>query len=571
VGVDSALALLPSGHLARGFPRCRPTRRPAPPVPDDGVVESIGGYRLVRRIGSGERAEVFLGHVDGAPGGRSAAIKVYRASTPLASIEAEIAAVGRACSRHLVRLDDLATAPDGLPALLLGRLRPVTLARLIAARGRIELGEAVTVIAPLAGAVAELHRVGVSHGRIGPGSVLFDDTGAPVLASFGRAAVVGLAPGSPPAASMAPAGLVPRQQLARDLVDLAALARSVLTHTTSAPGRDAALAWLARTDPTSDPHRFATRLAEVMFEMAPATRILAPGSAGARDDGGRGADAAGIRPAGPAGAASPELAEFGVRPRGRRRRNERPVWLAALHLPDWVEELWPRAPRPRPRRALSLLARWLAPVRRPVWVGAATVAALLVAALVLAPMEGGAARPDSSPRPDASAQSEAPAASEFTAADATAAPAPDAAAPPGLSAAPGGDHHPEAPGGGGAGASAIAGDDPVPAVRALLDLRRHCLDSESVLCLDGVHQAGSAAWEADSHHVRRSQEGAGQEGAPPVTPVPDPADGQAAALVERIGNSALVTLPAPAGGAASISVLLIKSDVGWRIRDLFAG
>lgn len=563
------------GQAARASPDAGPRGLPAPSLADTGQVEIIGGYRLVRRIGSGRRAEVFLGYADGDAGVRSAAVKVYLAATPLASIDAEIATIGRAFSPHLLRLDDIATAPGGLPALVLGRLRPVTLARLLAARGRIEPGEAVTVIAPLAGAVAELHRVGVAHGRIGQGSVLFDDSGAPVLASFGRAVVVGPAPGAPPASSMPPAELALRPEVIRDVVDLAELARSVLTLTRAAPGRDAVLAWLAGNDPATEPQGFATQLAEAMFDAAPATRILPPGSPASRRDSRGGAVAAGLRPVGPTGVAVPEFAGAPVRVRGRRSRDARPIWRAALHLPDWVEDLWPKAPRPG--RAVARLSRWVAPVRRPVWVGAGTVAALLLAALVLVPADGGAAGPEAAA--DGSAVSGPSAASV------------DAPEPPRRAGQADGDPDSVAGRDGTEGASAIAGDDPVTAVIALLDLRRRCLDEGSVLCLDGVHQTGSVAWEADSHRVRRGQEGAGQEGVGQVEAgqegvgqdeaaqegttdsplLPIPADGQGAALVERMGDSALVTLPATAGGATTVSILMIRSDAGWRIRDLFAG
>jgi hypothetical protein len=121
-----------------------------------------------------------------------------------------------------------------------------------------------------------------------------------------------------------------------------------------------------------------------------------------------------------------------------------------------------------------------------------------------------------------------------------------------------------------AGRAAIAGDDPVLAVPALLRARAGCLAAASVVCLDGVDQAGSAALAMDAYSVQLLQQGAPAPAGPDyVAFVP--------ALAERTGDVALVTLtPVPGstgvgddGRSEPASLLVIKGEAGWRLREIF--
>jgi hypothetical protein len=113
----------------------------------------------------------------------------------------------------------------------------------------------------------------------------------------------------------------------------------------------------------------------------------------------------------------------------------------------------------------------------------------------------------------------------------------------------------------------LFGDDPVAAAIVLLALREECFRSASLLCLDGVVQPGSSAEAADRAAVSVLQ-GGGEAPAPISAPSPE--------LVERLGESALVSLVAASEGdgapeTAPASLLLMKGEAGWRIRDyLFA-
>ncbi len=107
----------------------------------------------------------------------------------------------------------------------------------------------------------------------------------------------------------------------------------------------------------------------------------------------------------------------------------------------------------------------------------------------------------------------------------------------------------------------MTGDDPLPAARALVTARERCLSSLSVICLDRVDEVGSAALEDDRATIRAAQQGG---------ELPDPLEGAvggAPVLIERLGDSALVRL---GDDPASASLLLVKGEGRWRIRDVIA-
>jgi hypothetical protein len=176
-----------------------------PPLVDAGAMtaDSIAGYRIIRRLGSGSRADVYLGHAG--EGNRVAAIKVFRAGAAAASIDAELRALGAASHAHTVQLREQlgktaeleplehehgkAIGPGRLPVLVLERLELGSLAQLLAQRAQLAPGEAVTILAPLAAAVTAMQSTGVVHGAISATRVLFRESGAPVLSGFGHASL----------------------------------------------------------------------------------------------------------------------------------------------------------------------------------------------------------------------------------------------------------------------------------------------------------------------------------------------------------------------------------------------
>ncbi len=238
---------------------------------------------------------------------------------------------------HVVRVHDvLACVADGQPALALvmERLDGGSLGRVIAERGRLSAGEVVTVIAPVASALAALHALGIVHGDVSPGNVLLAASGKPALADLGVARVVGDARGEVAGTDgvLAPEvgyGALPSP--ASDVHALGALAWWCLTGSPPGPalvrrplaeqvtGVPAALVAVveAAASPVPEDRPSALELATAVFDAAPPEPLrITPGGTEAT------ALTRRIRAAAvpPAGAGSPTSAEAASgRGRGRRQ------------------------------------------------------------------------------------------------------------------------------------------------------------------------------------------------------------------------------------------------------------
>ena len=516
-------------------------------------METVGGYRLVRRLGEGDRAEVWLGH---APGCEEsvAAIKVYRETTPDDQIDIELDALTRGDSPHLLRLRDVGTAPDGRPCLILPRLG-ISLARTLGARSTLGTGELVTAAAPLVEAVRELRRVGVVHGAIGPATVLFDDFGAPVIAGFGYARVVG--PAADGEARLSPADRDAEPGLSADLRQLGSLIDTLAGRAADRHGQRPAgvadlIGWVTAAA-AQDLHgeEFLDELGGRLFDLAPATPIRFDGDPRLPTFATRQIP---VAPSPSVGRAAP----------GRSRR-ERLDERLAQHI-DTSPATAIRSRLPVVRAALSLVRRELAPVRRPVWIaGGAGLGALLLG-LVVIPAFGTEGGSDIRHAPERPPSPTTGAATPWT--DGSRPPAPADVAGPTASPAVGAPPAADA----GASAAALTGDDPVAAASALIGQRARCLLTRDVGCLDAVDQPVSAALESDRYAVRTST-GAAARGAHPLPATP-------IALVQLLGDSAIIGLgnPTATDGAADAppntypaSILIVKTTNGWRIRDLTTG
>ncbi|MCG2624207.1 protein kinase [Arthrobacter sp. I2-34] len=170
---------------------------PEPPRP---VVE---GLQIVRWLGSGATASVWLAV---AADGTEYALKVFPPAPAAASLDGSSTGAADAGSparelgllagvehEHLVRAYRRVATSLG-PGLLLTFAAGGSLAALLAARGPLSAGEAVTVLTPLGQVLAFLHGQGVIHGDLAPGNVLFTAAGKPLLADLGGAWVAGTAP-----------------------------------------------------------------------------------------------------------------------------------------------------------------------------------------------------------------------------------------------------------------------------------------------------------------------------------------------------------------------------------------
>ncbi|CAN5366565.1 hypothetical protein BH11ACT4_BH11ACT4_04450 [soil metagenome] len=478
------MLLLPSRAIGRRWPTPGRPGRAGPAEPQTRRVETLGGYRMVRKLGEGARAEVFLGHPTRAGAeGRAVAIKVFRAGIADASITAEIESLSRAAGEHALALQDVTTAPDGAQALILQRLQGRSLARLLGDRPQRGVGEAITILAPLALALRRMHAAGVVHGAIRQDAVLFDAAGAPVLACFGRAFPI--TPGQPPALLDAVPGV------ALDIRAFAGVTAAVLSAVDHPSAR--ALGDWAESAPALEHDTWFDELADRLF-----------------------------------GLGIPEPIDFRVEASPAAPRVPARLVRAAPVVTD--DE--PAAPLARLTRLLpddlaagigetaERLRRALRVVRPRVWIAAGAVGVALVAALVLVPQGGRGAAQGRAADP-AGSTSAAPTA--------------------------------------GPDAGPVAGDDPVAALVTLLDARQRCISDLSVLCLDAVGQAGSSALAEDEAVIRSLQDGA-------ESPAPFTVDAAQVTVNERLGDSAILDLVDVADSEPA-SVLLMKGEAGWRIRD----
>ena len=161
----------------------------------DEIPPQVPGYRLTRVIGVGSSATVWRGRrVDD---DELVAVKVLAAGSE-DEVVREYALLQQTAAEHVVALHetvDVETEHGPSTALVLEYLAGGSLGRVVAERGHLTVGETVTVIAPVAQALAGLHDLGVVHGDLSPGNVLLDSTGRPAIGDLGCSRLTGEAPG----------------------------------------------------------------------------------------------------------------------------------------------------------------------------------------------------------------------------------------------------------------------------------------------------------------------------------------------------------------------------------------
>jgi serine/threonine protein kinase len=133
-------------------------------------------------------------HGPGSEAGRPAPWAVVRNTpqreAPVAAADRESALLAGGRHEHLLQTHGQ-VATDRGPGLLLEYAAGGSLAALVAARGPLAVGEAITILTPVASALDYLHGTGVVHGDVSPGNVLFTAVGKPLLADLGVARALG--------------------------------------------------------------------------------------------------------------------------------------------------------------------------------------------------------------------------------------------------------------------------------------------------------------------------------------------------------------------------------------------
>ena len=542
---------------------------------------SIGGYRVVRRLGGGSTATVMLAW----GGGRSVALRRYRDAVPDAQIDAEVEALGRVRSRHLATLLDLATGPDGRPVPVLDAVIGPRLHELLRARaGVLEPGEAVTVLVPLVELLHELHEVGVTVGRWDAAGVRIGADGAPVLTALSGMTV---SPPLPERFRRSEPGVT------ADLAGLRSLGEHVVA-AVRADRRDALREAVVRITDLQEMERAlfdAARPTPLILEMSvasiPGTRAF---TASSHPSSVAGPEApqrerpidrvrtALLRTLDDLGLPENVIASLRRRPAGadvraepdaerRTRRGSRLLqgFRSRPRAKGYSSPLptSPRLSRGAQRATSERRGRAGRPRRSVVLVGAAGLIALIGAGVLVTVGDGGigAAAPDRTgisihsgePTPGA----EGAVGESTVSKDSGDATAPPAAKDP--STTPSVDPADDAR------ALVDSGSDPEPEkwpalvdelARRWVECRQEVAAGEGQpACAEAVVQGGSAAAEL---LVSPNAVAADSLLVPPVGEV---------VVVDRLGSAALVDLVQPAG-TRTASLLVMRSEAGWRIRSV---
>lgn len=155
----------------------------------------VPGYDVDSLIARGSSATVWAATSESGEG--DLAIKVVPVShaEDEECLALEVAALSSAGRRndHVVEVLDVVAVTEPVPgvAIVMERLRHGTLARLVTIRGHLTPGEVVTVLTPVALALAELHDAAVVHGDLSAANIGFDATGRPIVLDLGVCTVLG--------------------------------------------------------------------------------------------------------------------------------------------------------------------------------------------------------------------------------------------------------------------------------------------------------------------------------------------------------------------------------------------
>ena len=158
----------------------------------------LPGYRVGDLLGAGGTGTVWAAtrEADDTP----CAVKVVAArdGDGAAAAARELEVLARVDVEGLVGFHEgLVLDQDGTEAvaLVLDHVPGGSLERVVRARGRLSVGESVTILAPVARTLAGLHALGVVHGDVSPANVLLERSGRPLLGDLGVARLAGELPG----------------------------------------------------------------------------------------------------------------------------------------------------------------------------------------------------------------------------------------------------------------------------------------------------------------------------------------------------------------------------------------
>ncbi|WP_439105955.1 serine/threonine-protein kinase [Congregibacter sp.] len=155
------------------------------------MIRGLAQYRLLRRLGEGGQAEVYLAFDTRLK--RRVCIKLYYLTGSLASRRRAVLE-----ARHLMQVTSLQTVDiydvvsAGTRLALVVQFVPgCTLEELLRSQGCLPPANAMALVTDLTAALAALRQAGVVHGDMKPSNVLVNDQGRALLGDFGASQLVG--------------------------------------------------------------------------------------------------------------------------------------------------------------------------------------------------------------------------------------------------------------------------------------------------------------------------------------------------------------------------------------------
>src|SRR5438067_2251707 len=166
-----------------------------------GAAWQLPGYEVLELVGFGGSGEVWQARV--ADTGEVVALKRLRSADAVARerLRREAAVLSSVAGEHVVRVRDVVVS-DADAVLVMDFAAGGSLATVLSVRGQIAGPEVVTLLGPLAMALADAHDRGIVHGDVSPANIVFAADGRPLLSDFGVARAVGtvshVVEGTPP-------------------------------------------------------------------------------------------------------------------------------------------------------------------------------------------------------------------------------------------------------------------------------------------------------------------------------------------------------------------------------------
>src|ERR1700733_631867 len=158
------------------------------PVPAPLISRRIGPYRLVKELGRGGMATVYLGRRDDGQFSKDVAVKLIAAGAPsgesLRRFEEERQILATLEHPNIVRLLDGGVTEDGLPYIIMEYIEGLPIDEYCERKG-LKLAERLKLFQTICSAVHFAHQRLVLHRDIKPGNILVTAEGLPKLLDFG--------------------------------------------------------------------------------------------------------------------------------------------------------------------------------------------------------------------------------------------------------------------------------------------------------------------------------------------------------------------------------------------------